>query len=164
MSIYQVDFRQFISQVLGRLTRQPKMIAWLHALVVRVREIYADFLEYRDVTTHTLSLSTQTRVLEYELNLRWPGAGGGIYIENRDRTPGVFYIYDDTVSGNEPDLALIAPEPTDTAIIYDEDEIIPIGVSFIVWVPADLIFVEAEMKAVVNRFKLVGTTYSILLF
>ena len=162
MSVYLVDFRQFVAQVLGRLTRNTRQIAWLSALVEPVRVLYAEFLEYRTATTYALSLSTQTKVLEYALNTKWPAAGGLIYIENVSRAASVFWLFDDTSSAADP--VTISADPAPTPYLYDDAAIEPITTSFIVFVPDTLVFVEAEMRALVDRYKLIGTTYQIQLY
>lgn len=156
--MFNVDFNILIKRLLPIALRQPKFIDWLMTAFKGLRDIYSEFIQFRNDTTYWLYFNGQIIYLEHVLNDQFDPVNRGIYIENladiqydylynaiEQRTP----VYLDNKSENKP------PDYFVNQSEYDNH------ITFIVWVPATVTFNINKMKAIVNKYRIAGKTYQI---
>jgi hypothetical protein len=150
---YDFDFTKMIRMILGPIWRQSKRVAWLTAGLAGLRKIHDDFIAFTDAKMEEVKYNSQTFVLEKALIAKF---GDGIYITNNiGSIDGLFVGDGSDISnyiGDGPD--------TDTYIdiVYDVALF-----NFTVNVPSSIVFVTSEMEAFVRKYKLIGTTFNIVI-
>jgi hypothetical protein len=157
--IYDIDFTLAVKRLLPPFLRQVKHIAWLTALVKPLQEkrdeIFGDY--YTEIIKR-MKFNGQTIVLEEVLNQFYNlTADPLIYIETLVQDNFTSYVGPDDAT----EVYVGIDNFTDTYIgtgysFYTAD--------FIIYVPSSLVFVEAEMRALVDGIKLYGTSYLIVIY
>lgn len=153
LSSYDIDFKKLVGQLLGFLLKKTKRIAWLTALLKPLRNLHDEFLVFGELKAYEVKWNGQTIKLEKLLQDKF---GGGITITNNSQSLDSLTIGDgEDVGGNWGD----GPD-FDSYIGEDYD---PALTSFTVNVPGAIAFVQSEMEAWINKYKMHGTTYNILI-
>lgn len=160
---YRVDFDYLATLLLPSLLRRPRLLAWLHALLAPVRQLYADFLAYQAASFQELAYNGQTIVLEGALNDGFDPDLRRIRIDNSD--VDLQPLYFNFRSEQQPDKYLLfAPEspPWTYAHLYQE---FATQTDFTVHVPVMLRTDQRtnQLHARIRRFKL-ATRHYVLLF
>lgn len=159
MKIYTVDFRKFIHQLLPPSVRKPIMLAFLFALIRPIRDLYQQFTSFHQSRRKDVSISGQVIKLEWLLNDRFNAGQEGIWIVHNTPVQEAFFLFDE---GYTEEGTLIYDEADGRGpYMYEDADMVPADVNFIVLVPEALEFDEFEMRAVVDKKKLYGSTYSI---
>ncbi len=153
LSSYSLDFLKMIKQLLGYLLRKAKRIAWLKACLKPLQTIHDSFLNYTQIVVDEIKWNGQTIKLEQLLIQEF---GAGIYITTNSISNDGLYI------GESPDLRSTIGSTVDGALIYDGVGAIS-QYSFTINVPAVIVFSAAEMLGYVNKYKMFGTTYNIVI-
>lgn len=150
---YNIDFRKLVGQLLGFLLKKTKRIAWLTAVLKPLRNLHDDFLSFTDLKAYEVKWNGQTISLEKLLQDRF---GSGITITNNSEALDSMTIGDgvDFSShwGDGPDF--------DSHIGEDYN---PALTNFTVNVPGSIVFAQSEMEAWINKYKMFGTTYDIVI-
>lgn len=153
MGRYAINFLRLIGWMLPTFLRRRVMIAWLHAVTKRLRDMHDEFIVWGREKKDEVQWNGQTGVLEQLLVRRF---GPGIYIQNNKLdTNGTFMgIPGDAVSY--------------MAVPGDASNYIGLGYNlssfnFIVYVPSSIPFNRDEMEAVINKYKLYNTIFDIVI-
>ena len=153
LSSYSLDFLKMIKQLLGYLLRKAKRIAWLKACLKPIQTIHDSFLVYTQSVVDEIKWNGQTVKLEQLLIQEF---GAGIYITTNSLSNDGLYV------GEAPDLRSTIGSSVDGAMIYDGVGVIS-EFSFTINVPASIVFSTVEMIGLVNKYKMFGTTYNIVI-
>lgn len=132
----------------------------MSAILSGVAYVYELFIKFKDSTAYKLTITPQVCYLEKALNDRYDIADRRIFI-----TDGISYdplpLY--LKVENKP-VVLYTKEEDKVAVLFTKSETGLFSVDFIVNVPAAVAFAEAEMRAIVDVYKLAGKIYSIQIF
>lgn len=150
---YNIDFRKMVGQLLGSLLKRSKRIAWLTAALKPLRNLHDEFLSFSNLKLYEVKWNGQTIKLEKLLQDKF---GSGITITNNSQNLDEFVIGDGTDEGSYwgdgADVESYIGENYDPALF-----------NFTVNVPGSIVFVQSEMEAWINKYKLFGTTYNIVI-
>lgn len=150
---YNIDFKKLVGQLLGFLLKKTKRIAWLTAVLKPLRNLHDEFVAFTDLKAYEVKWNGQTIKLEKLLQDKF---GGGITITNNSQSLDSMAFGDGVdVGGNWGD----GPD-FDSFIGADYD---PALTNFTVNVPGAIVFVQSEMEAWINKYKMFGTTYNIVI-
>ncbi len=155
---YNFDLKKLIVWMLPSFYRKPKWVAWIYALLAKVRAIHTEFVAFIAIKKDEIKWNGQTIVLEQFLILKY---GSGIYITSVTNEVFPFYVYEVNNVLNPfvyPINNVLNPMANEVNS-YNLD-----GVNFIVHVPAIITFNTDEMTALINKYRLFGTTFSIVTF
>lgn len=150
---YDIDFKKMVEQLLGGVLRKAVRVAWLTAVLKPLRNLHDVFLAYTMKVVYDIKWNGQTIVLEQLLIDKF---GAGIYITNNVVELNGAFI------GSGADNSFFIGEDNDNAqfidVTYNTSDY-----NFIVNVPGSITFEESEMEAYINKYKLHGTTYNIVI-
>lgn len=139
---HSINFEKLITQLLGKMHRQPKRIAWLMALFKPFETVHDKFIEYTDAKWEEIKYNGQTFVLEQMLIARF---GEGIYIVNNlGEITGI------TIGAGEDWVDSIGAGADFVGGI--DISFSPVAFDFTVNVPAAVVFVESEMIAWIKKY------------
>lgn len=150
---YDIDFKKMVQQLLGVIQRRVVRVAWLTAVLKPLRNLHDVFLAFTDQKTYEAKWNGQTIKLEKLLIDKF---GAGIYITNHVVEVNGAFI------GEGDDVAFFVGAGNDNAQFLDVTYNID-SVNFTVNVPAAITFVQSEMEAWINKYKMFGTTYEIVI-
>jgi len=150
-SIYDIDFLKAVRYNIRRKYRRPRILALLNAMAKPVVLIYQDFIRYRTAKLYQLMITPQKCWLERLLNDRYDYTSRRIYIDDGIDFPPT-YIYQD---------AELKPIYLGTKSIYTSGESGDLKDDFVIYVPNDIVFENAEMTSLVKVYKLAGTKFKI---
>lgn len=150
---YDIDFRKLVGQLLGFILKKTKRIAWLSAVLKPLRNLHDEFLSFTDLKAYEVKWNGQTIKLEKLLQDKF---GGGITITNNSGS------IDSLTIGDGVDFGGHWGEAADVDSYIGEDYN-PALTSFTVNVPGSIVFVQSEMEAWINKYKMFGTTYNIVI-
>lgn len=154
MNIYQIDFELQAKRILPPKKRYPVMIAWLIALLKPLKILRNDIFDtYRPDIVERMAYNSQTIVLEAMLNKRY-----GII------SSPFIYIINQLIDSNGMFISLTTPAsdyvPEDyTGLSYVGISYSLTDVDFIIRIPSAISFLDGEVRAFVDRYKTLGTTY-----
>jgi len=138
--------------------RNAKIKAWLRCLIAPIKWLHVQFLRQRKSDVYILAHTGQVVFLEAVLNDTFDAETRGITIVDGSYEDPAF-IYTEPES-NPCWLGLSAESGVaafDTPVtIYTTTETMLLGNSFIVRVPASVVFDEAHMRALVNKYRIAG--------
>ncbi len=151
---YDIDFEKMIKQLLPVTLRRDVRIAWLKALLKTVRNLHDTFLAFRSSIMDDIIWNGQTIKLQNILILKF---GAGIYITNNANTLDSFFV------GDGADVSAYIGDGTDTSYFIDSSYSVSLY-TFTVFVPSSITFTMSEMVGLIDRYKMFGTTYNIVIF
>lgn len=153
-NIYDIDFGKVVRWNLRRKKRKPRILALLNAMAKPIVLLYQDFLKYRKAKLYQLMITPQKCWLERLLNDRYDFTQRRIYIDDGvDYPPVYIYQHDE-----------LKPIYLGTKTIYTSGESGDLKDDFVIYVPIDLVFEDAEMTGLVKAYKLAGTKFKIQRF
>lgn len=155
MSLFNVNKSNLIRLLLPLSLREPKTRGWLGALTEPVWYLYDAFKKNRSDNLYYLTHNSQVVYMQVVLNDRFDNTLRRISIVDGDDTAP---IYVHTREELKPIYVHTRVED-DPLYLYTRGET---NVGFIVLVPAAVIFDMVEIKALVDRYKLPGITYKIV--
>lgn len=158
--IYDIDFRKVVRWNLRRKKRKPRILALLNAMAKPVTLIHQDFLKYRKAKLYQLMITPQKCWLERLLNDRYDFTQRRIYIDDGVDHPPT-YIYQDA---ELKPLFLRQAQEDKPVTIYTSGESGDLKDDFVIYVPVDIDFEDAEMTSLVKAYKLAGTKFKIQRF
>lgn len=138
---------------MGTIHRKTKRVAWLTASMKNLSDTHDRFLAYADQKSYEIKFNGQTIILEQLLIEKF---GNGIYITNNLLELNGAFV------GEGADTAFFVGEGDDNSQFIDETYSVD-AKSFIVNVPSSITFVTSEMQAYINKYKMYGTTYEIVI-
>lgn len=153
MTKYAINFYNLVSDLLPSFLRNTLKLAWLYSCAVVLRNLHYTFELWGAARKEELKWNGQTIVLEHFLRAKY--ANNSIRIENLlADTNGTFI-------GTDEDAAwYIGQDGDNTAFIGTTYNA---GIeNFIVYVPAGLAYDPNEMRLQIDRYKLYGTTFTII--
>lgn len=150
---YNIDFAKLINLLLGTQLRKPIRIAWLKAVTKPLADIHSSFISFTAAIVNEIKWNGQTIILEQLLIEKF---GAGIVITNNDSDIDGFFI------GEGDDVSSFVGEGNDVDNYIDIDYSIA-TYDFTVSVPAAITFNMAEMLGYINKYKMFGATYNIVI-
>lgn len=158
MDKFNFSIRTLVTWLLPPHKRKPKRISWITALCAYFSSMQVQFLSWGAEKKEELSWNCQTIVLRNLLVLKF---GEGIWIENILRPEVINITFPYANPSNPRNYSSYEYTNSLNRITYPYGSFDPELVSFIVWVPDSLIYSETKMRAYLDKYKLVGTNYSI---
>lgn len=162
---YSWNSTNLINWLLPTFLRKPKMVAWLKSLLSPLDEKHQEFLTYVDSKRYELDFTGQVISLERLLNNKYDAADRRIFI-SQEKADEIFFFDDDDISAaskvfffDDGDVSL----GSEVAFFFFSDSSGSLS-DFIVCLPSSIIFDEAELRSLVNRYKLAGKEFSVQLF
>lgn len=150
---YDIDFKKMVQQLLGTLLRKTKRVAWLTAVLKPLRNLHTEFVSFRNEKTYEVKWNGQTIVLESLLRDKF---GSGITIVNNSTA------LDSLTIGDGADVGGFVGDGSDYGG-YIGESYNPALTNFTVNVPGSITFAQSEMEAWINKYKMFGTTYNIVI-
>ncbi len=151
---YDIDFKKMVQQLVGYILRKVIRVAWLTACLKVVRNIHDDVVASVTMWLYDVKWNGQTIKLQELLIDKF---GEGIYIVNNILEKNGAFV------GEGLDNGFYVGENNDNSQHIDVTYSIE-GKSFTVYVPVALVFTMSEMVALINKYKMFGTTYEIVTF
>lgn len=153
LTSYDIDLKKLVKQLLSTLKRKPTRIAWLAACFNGIKTIHESFVSYSTEKVEEIKWNGQTLTLEHLLIEKF---GAGIYITNNILEVNGAFV------GAGLDTSFHVGAKSDNSQFIDITYTIA-GANFTVHVPAAIVFTQSEMEALINKYKLHGTTYEIVI-
>lgn len=150
---YTFSFLDTVKRLLGTPWRKPRRVAWLTACLKPLSDLHDEFVSFHDEKKYELKWNGQTIKLEKLLIDQF---GPGITIENH------VVELDGAFVGEGNDSSFFIGEGNDNSQFVDVSYSFE-GPNFTVNVPSDITFEQSEMEALINKYKLFGTTYEIVI-
>jgi len=150
---YDIDFEKMVGHLLGFVLKKTKRIAWLTAATKPLRSIHDDFLAYTNLKAYEVKWNGQTIKLEKLLQDKF---GPGITVTNNTAALDALTIGDGIDVGRNIGTDLDVDS-------YIGADYTPDLYNFTVRVPGSISFVQSEMQAWINKYKLFATTYNIII-
>lgn len=156
-SIYQIAFNKLTKWLLPTFLRKNKWSAWLMVLLTPIRSLYDKKQLWRSQIRYNMQHNGQVIYLEKVLNEYYLIAGYNhqdhqntklIYIGAGEQ-PNQLYIY--TIPELQP-VPIYTTAENQPLFIYTESEMNAQYAEFIVWVPVSLLYIEAEMRALIDYY------------
>ena len=160
MRLYQTDLYAVAKLLLPTFLRQTKIVALLTAMIVPFAYIQALLVAFRTDSLYRLNRNGQVCYLRATLNDAFPDANGDIKIEDGVITGVWQYAWEEDYDPYRNYLLIDGVNS-----VFWAKETIAEGLSnFIVKVPASLRSVnnEAKLRGLINYYKLVSKSYSII--
>ena len=159
---YNWNIENLIYFFMPNIKKFPKRFAWIKALLWPLNELHGFFLQYVIDKRYELDFTGQVISLERLLNDKYDDTLRRIFISSAVATEAYFFDEDDDF---DTDIFLFdeddSPEDTDIFLFDGFDS----GVSnFTINIPSDVVFTEAELRALINKYKLAGKYYTIKIF
>lgn len=155
--IYDVDFMKLAEWLIPSMLRMPRLLAFVTALVTPVADLYSRLLVLKSTIEYRLTITPQVCYMEKALNDRWDVSLKRIRIVDAIEYSAIpFFLKIE----NKPVTFHLKSE-AQPVVMYSKGETAQFTVDFIVEVPYDVAFDMAEMRAVVDSYKLAGKTYKI---
>ena len=163
--MYSINFTTLIINLLPHFLRKDKMLAWLLVILKPVILVYGSFLDYRNAKLYEAQITGQVISLEKMLNDTFHDEQSGaipIYItDSQDQDEGVL-LFNAAESETETWLFNQAEVTEPDTMIFNSGEG-QSGYGFIVYVDVALPFDRDLMVGMINKYKLAGTTYKIII-
>lgn len=157
MEIYNTDFNKLSKMIIPRrFLRINEFMALISACIAGIKSLHLIFLEFKSEIDDRLNYNSQTCRLRAMLNDKYDAAQRRIYIQTEPQR-------EFTIIKRRTEINPTIIKRRDQSIftlIYRRDKIL-YNNSFIVFVPADLMPIEALITQKLNDYKLVTKTYKI---
>tara|TARA_R110002050_G_scaffold67834_2_gene146917 strand:- start:863 stop:1414 length:552 start_codon:yes stop_codon:yes gene_type:complete len=165
---YEFSWLVWLNDMIPIIRRKVRIFSWFAIPFKELNNMYFSFLERRCQYLFESAANSQSIVLERFLNMLFDNTDRGIVIENIGSNFETLYVYR---KGEQPSAG-------DDIYLYNRDESIPptggqeylfkkseveLSVDFIVKIPSaiyPLLNLE-QVKAIVDLYKSIGTTYRI---
>jgi hypothetical protein len=157
---YIIDYKKLVRWLTPNRLRNARMLAWLGVLANPVVVLYTSFLAFRKTKLYYLGISPSVCDLERLLNDRYDFTQRRIYIDDAAEKPNR-YIYNRLES--KPKFIRHRSENM-PYIIYNRTEYGLLSNNFIVFVPVSVVFDLAELRSLLNIYKLLGKRYTVQTF
>lgn len=155
---YTIDYNKLIKWLIPIPFFGKRIYAFLRVMIVELKAVYNAMLSQKDNFIYYLTITPQVVYLEKMLNDRYDFFERRIYLLD-GRNFDALYIYKKIEE--QPVLFYRKSEGSTPIYLYLKSEVGNDASDFVVCVPSVVVFNEAEMKSLINTFKLAGTIYSI---
>ena len=159
-NIYTLDIERLAHWLVPERWRQPVTLAWVKSMAVNLTNLFNRFLLYRERKKYDLLITPQVCFLEKALNDKYDFIQRRIYIEDGDDQDPVHLFKRDELKP----VYLYKRSEDQPVYLRSRTETAEFGVDFIVHVPSDIIFDQAEMRTYLTGYKLTTKTFSIAIF
>jgi hypothetical protein len=159
----QITWSAFVQYLVPLKLRGPKMAAWVGALVAPIQTVNAAFSAWAYGQRYALSFNGQVMYLAHRLNDQFDPGQRRIYIDDPAGGQVVpLYVYRKPEKQND----LIVRRKAEGNPIYLENKLPPGAVDFVVFVPSAIFSpaIEVIMRAVIDRYRIAGVSYSFQTF
>lgn len=156
---YDINYNRLGLALVPLKLRQPLLMGLIYVMLSGVRRAASVFGSYREETNYRLTHTGQVCYLKAVLNDRFDNARRRITIEDVDARSGAI-IYKRELSR----FLMIPKRTTGNAVILNKRAFSgSTSVDFSVIVPAELrgSFAEAQMRALIDTYKLASKRYTI---
>jgi hypothetical protein len=159
---YTVNFKKLVVLLLPTFLRDTVIVTLLQVFVGGIISVYNNFIANRAITLYRLKITGQVCYLRRMLNDAFPAGGGQITIEDGVATGVWRYAWDKDF---DPYRKFLLLENSGT-LFWDKHTIAEGLSNFIVRVPIALqnINNEARMRSLLNYYKLISKSYTIVYF
>jgi hypothetical protein len=158
-NIYKINFFTLAAWLIPKPDRTEVFIILVKAALYPLIFVYNSFLKYRKAKIYQLTITGQVCYLERLLNDRYDSSLRRIRIDDAIWHLPWFLFQE---AENKPEYFFREGE-NNPVWLYTEGEAGIALDDFVVFVPASIIFEMAEMRELLNSFKLFGTKYKIQL-
>jgi hypothetical protein len=161
MKVYQIDFSKLVVLLLPIRLRKSRIYAFLVAFTRPLVYLRSQLTTFRADANYRLTYNGQVRKLRKVLNDAFPEAEGSIDIEDGEAIGVWQYSWDEDY---DPYRLYLLADDANPALFWDQDTILEGLSNFVVKVPASLNTVNntAKLRALLNYYKLVSKSYSIV--
>jgi hypothetical protein len=160
MKIYQINWAKLVESLLPSFMRNTIIKAWLTVLVSPVATLHSEFLDWTAERRREARYSSQTIKLQSMLNTKYDVSLKRIQVINNSIQYKANYIYPYALNSNTITVYPYTSGNNETAL-YPYQDLGAASYNFTIKVPSVVAFPEAEMRAIIDRYKLYGTTYNI---
>lgn len=143
-NIYDITYQKLRAWLIPALIRKPRLVALLQVLSFPIEGIYQAFNRYRLAKRYQLKITPQVCYLEMMLNDRYDFVQRRIRIEDSLEKPPLYLFQN---AENKP--VFLA-----TQYLFTDGEAGAIKDDFVVKVPMDINFENAEMLSLLKNYKL----------
>ena len=157
MSKYVLKFEKLIAEILPPQKRKLIRINLLYRLMAWLRKIWSEFSTHRQLIDDQIKTTQHVIVVESHLNHKF---GLGITIDVHE----VQFVEEFIADDDDTDIGFLIvddDEPIGGSFISDQNDLSN-GFNFTVNVPAALGADPDKMTAIIDRFKVPGSTYQIV--
>lgn len=159
-NIYTINWNNLAVWLLPRSFRKTRLIILLKALLYPLTVLYDSFKLFRKAKIYQLTITPQVCYLERLLNDRYDSGQRRIYIDDAVwHLP--WFVYKEAENKTEWLYMEVENNPI---TVYTEGEAGVALNDFVVFVPKSIAFDNAQMRSLIDAFKLFGTKYTIQLF
>mgnify|MGYP001627235949 CR=1 FL=1 len=159
--MYNVDFNKLAAQLLPPFLRKVRLLAWIRLMFFPLRYLNDLLISFINLKRLEISYNCETMVMERALNNTYPGASGGIYINNDVEVLAREYSFFFSENQGSLGFSYFYSEGNGSfGSSYFASEYAT-SVDFIVLVPNTLVFDENEMIAFVKKYKSAGKLFKI---
>jgi len=150
---YDFDFETMVRLLLGSIWRKTKRVAWLKAGLKGLRAVHDEFLSFTNSKMDDVKYNGQTFIMEKMLQSKF---GAGITITNNIGSIDGLFV------GTGVDISNFIGDGADINTYIDTQYNVALY-NFTVRVPSAITFVQSEMEAYIKKYKLLGTTFNIVI-
>jgi hypothetical protein len=160
MRIFELNIRKLFINLLPTFLRKPGIISVVSAVATGMQHLYTRITTNRNANLYKLNHTPQVASLEHLLNDRYDSRHRRIYITDGDYRQQILLYRKVELR----DIPLYRSEEQNDIPLYLSEEAGFIDESFIVHIPVELDILEAEIRVMVDFFKLVGRKFKIVTF
>lgn len=154
---YNIDFTKLVAWLTPKALRKVKFAVIMKAVVFPLIGLHNTFMKYRKAKLYQLQITPQVCYLERLLNDRFDYTLRRITIGDAEWHLPSFIFQDDELKT----LPLYTEDENKPHALYTEGEAGIALNDFVVLVPMAISFADAEMRALLDFYKLFGTKYTI---
>ena len=156
-AIYNIVYTRLKLWLTPGLLTKAKLLAWLGIMVAPVQFLYQDLLRFRTQKLYELAITPQVCYLQKMLNDRYDYVQRRIVIVDAMEQDPV-YIF--RTSENKPQFFYRRSE-NQPVYFFTRGESGALRNDFVIQVPAAIVFPSAEMRSLVQTYKLAGKKFAI---
>lgn len=156
---YQVQWAKLVRLMNIVKLRKQSLLSFMYAYITPLSLLYNNFLLFKEAVFYRLSISPQVVLLKRALNDRYDTQLRRIYLIDATEFNALpLYV-------KLENKRIVLPEKSEGhLVLYTKGETSIYTVDFIVKVPATIKFTVIEMRAFIDRYKLLSKTYQIQIF
>lgn len=140
--------------------RTAKYSVLVKAVVFPLIAVHSLFMLFRSAKNYQLGISGQKVKLERMLNDKYDSSVRRIYIDDAVwHLPWFLYLE----AENKPEYLFLESEGQPVPLYTDGEAGTALN-DFVVWVPVQVVFDTAEMRSLIDSYRLYGTKYTIQTF
>ena len=158
-NIYYYSWKRLVRWLIPQALRKPLLLAFAEAFVSGLQYVHAAFIDFKLATEYELTITGQVVYLEKMLNDRFDFIQRRIYIIDGIDYEPLWLALD---IENKPQWLATDAEQKPLWLCLDS-ETGKFSGDFIIVIPPDVVFDEAELVARVNKYKLASKQWTLLI-